>query len=110
MKKDKEEGAWNKYVKHDRIKLEKQLLKLERAYGGLIQLEKLPDAFFIVDIKKEKNAVIEARKKNIPVVAITDTNVDPDLVDFPIPANDDSLSSIEYIVNQIVEAYIKAKK
>ncbi|MBI4225712.1 30S ribosomal protein S2 [Candidatus Roizmanbacteria bacterium] len=110
MKKDREEGAWNKFVKHDRFKLEKELIKLEKAYGGLLKLDKYPDAIFIVDVKKDKNSVNEAHKKNIPVVAIIDTNVDPDLVDYPIPANDDSLSSIEYIVNQIVEAYIKAKK
>lgn len=110
MKKEKSDGSWMQFVKHDRVYLEKKLAKLERAYGGLVQLEKLPDALFVVDIKKEKNAVNEARNKSIPIIAITDTNVDPDLIDYPIPANDDSLSSIEYIVNQIVEAYTKAKK
>lgn len=110
MKKDKEEGAWNKFVKHDRIKLEKKIVKLEKAYGGLNQLNKLPDAIFVVDVKKEKNAVNESQKKNIPVIAISDTNVDPDLVNYPIPANDDSLSSIEYIGNQIIDAYVKTKK
>src|SRR3989344_6560115 len=110
MKKDKEEGTWNKFVKYDRVKLEKELSKLTKDYNGLTQLVKLPDAFFIVDVKKEKNAVSEAHKKLIPVVAITDTNVDPELADYPIPANNDSLSSIEYIVNQIIDTYVKAKK
>src|SRR3989338_7780564 len=109
MNKDKEEDAWKKFVKHDRVNLEKQLTKLEKNYSGLIQMNKLPDAIFVVDIKKEKNAVNEARSKLIPIIAIADTNVDPELVDLPIPANEDSLSSIEYIVNQIVETYVKHK-
>lgn len=107
LKKEKSEDAWQKFVKHDRVKLEKELAKLEKAYGGLAQLTKLPDALLIVDIKKEKNAVIEALKNNIPMIAIIDTNVDPDKIDFPIPANDDSLSSVEYIVKELVEAYAK---
>ena len=109
MKKDKADGSWQKYVKHDRTKMEKEIVKLERAYGGLVQLNKLPDALFVVDVKKEKNAVIEALRIPIPVMAITDTNVNPHEVDYPIPANDDSLSSVEYIVNKIVETYARHK-
>lgn len=109
MKKDKEEGAWQKFVKHDRVKMEKEILKLEKNYGGLLSLEKLPDALFIVDLKKEKNALNEALNMKIPVVAIVDTNVDPDTIDYPIPANDDSLSSIEYITNKIIKSYTKVK-
>lgn len=109
MKKEQKEGEWNKFVKHDRLKLEKELLKLEKYYGGLVLLKKLPDALFVVDVKKEKNAVNEARKNKIPIAAITDTNVDPDTINYPIPANDDSLSSIEYIVNKVVDAYGKSK-
>ncbi|OGK23784.1 30S ribosomal protein S2 [Candidatus Roizmanbacteria bacterium RIFCSPLOWO2_01_FULL_37_12] len=109
MKKEKTDGSWQKFVKHDRLKLEKELSKFERGYGGLIQMTKLPDALFIVDIKKEKNAVNEALRISIPVIAIADTNVDPHVVDFPIPANDDSLSSIEYIVNKVVDIYVKNK-
>lgn len=110
MKKDKAEGAWTKFVKHDRTKLEKEMLKLEKYYGGLITLEKLPDALFVVDVKKEKNAVNEATKSHILIAAIADTNVDPESVNFPIPANDDSLSSIEYIVGRIIDAYVRHKK
>ncbi len=110
MKKDKDEGNWQKFVKHDRVKLEKEVSKLEKNYGGLLKLEKLPDALFIVDLKKEKNALSEALRMKIPVVAIVDTNVDPDLIDYPIPANDDSLSSIEYITNKLIEAYTAKQK
>lgn len=107
MKKDKEEGAWQKFVKHDRVKLEKEMGKLEKSYGGLAAIQKLPDALFVIDIKKEKNAVNEAKKTGVSVIAITDTNVNPDLVDYPIPANDDSLSSVEYIVSQVLDSYAK---
>ena len=109
LKKEKTDGAWQKFVKHDRTRMEKEVIKLERDYGGLVQLNKLPDALFIVDVKKEKNAVNEALRLPIPVIAITDTNVDPHIVDYPIPANDDSLSSVEYIVNKIVDTYAKHK-
>lgn len=105
MTKEKEEGEWKKFVKHEQIKLEKKLKKLEKFYGGIALLEKLPDALFIIDIKKEKNALIEAKKMNIPVVAIVDTNVNPDQVDYPIPANDDASSSIEYIVKEVINSY-----
>lgn len=107
MKKDEEKGIWNKFVKHEQIRLKKQLKKLEKFYGGIINLEKLPDALFIIDIKKEKNAVKEAKEKNITTVAIVDTNVNPDIVDYPIPGNDDAPSSIEYFVKEIVQAYTK---
>ena len=110
MKKEKEEGAWNKFVKHEQIKLAKEMNKLEKFYGGLAGLTKLPDALFIIDTKKEKNAVIEAKKVKIPVIALSDTNVNPDLVNYPIPGNDDSLSSIEYFVKDIISAWKKDEK
>lgn len=107
LKKEKEEGEWKKFVKHEQIKLEKQLKKLEKFYGGIANLEKTPDALFIIDIKKEKNALKEANERNIPVIAVVDTNVNPDKVDYPIPGNDDSSSSIEYILKEIIEVYEK---
>ncbi len=110
MKEEKEKGEWNKFVKHEQFKLTKVLNRLERFYGGLIGLTKLPDALFVIDIKKEKNAVLEAQSHKIPVVAVVDTNVNPDLITYPIPANDDSLPSIEYFVTKMVEAYNKGKK
>ncbi|MBI3366210.1 30S ribosomal protein S2 [Candidatus Roizmanbacteria bacterium] len=110
MKEEKEKGEWNKFVKHEQFQLAKTLNRLERFYGGLISLTKRPDALFIIDIKKEKNAVDEALSYNIPVVAIVDTNVNPDLVQYPIPANDDSQSSIEYFITKVVETYNKGKK
>lgn len=105
MKEEKEKGEWNKFVKHEQIKLDKELNKLEKFYGGIADLKKLPDALFIIDIKKEKNAVKESGEMKITTVAVTDTNANPDPINFPIPGNDDSLTSIEYFLKEIVEAY-----
>ncbi|MBI2641776.1 30S ribosomal protein S2 [Candidatus Roizmanbacteria bacterium] len=110
MEEEKTKGEWNKLVKYEQSVLKRELSKLERLYGGLKSLEKLPDALFVVDTKKEKNAVVEAKKNQIPIIALVDTNVDPSEVNYPIPANDDSFSSIDYIINQIIEAYVKGKK
>lgn len=110
LKKEKDEGAWNKFLKHERVKFEKELTKLERIYEGVENLKKPPDLLFIVDIKTEKNAVLEAERKNIKTVAIVDTNCNPDLVNYPIPANDDAILSVQYIAEQIIEAYNKGRK
>jgi small subunit ribosomal protein S2 len=110
MIKARDEGEWKKLVKFEQSQLTKKLVKLQRLYGGLINIETVPDALCIVDIKKEKNALIEAKTKSIPVIAIVDTNVDPADVAYPIPANDDSLTSIEYILRLLVESYVKVRK
>ncbi|MDH7476160.1 MAG: 30S ribosomal protein S2 [Microgenomates group bacterium] len=107
MREEKESGQWNKFVKHEQSKKQKKLNRLERFYGGIAAMDKKPDALFIVDIKKEKNAVKEARLNQIPIVALVDTNSNPFSVDFPIVGNDDSFSSIQYIVNTIISAYKK---
>ncbi|GIW64945.1 MAG: 30S ribosomal protein S2 [Patescibacteria group bacterium] len=107
LKEEKEKGEWKKFVKHEQLKFEKKLNKLEKFYGGIESLTKTPDAIFIIDIKKEKNALKEAVERKIPVIAIVDTNVNPEKVNYPIPGNDDSPSSIEYLVKEVVETYIK---
>ncbi len=110
MKEERDKGEWQKFVKHEQVELGRQLSRLEKFYGGLIGLAKLPDLLFVVDIKKEKNAVKEAGEKNIPVVAIIDTNANPDIINYPIPANDDSSTSIEYIAGKVINAYAKGRK
>ena len=102
-------GEWEKFVKHERVNLDKQLSKLEKFYAGLTNLTKKPDIIFVVDMKKEKNAVNEAAMNNIPVVAIADTNSNPDSVQYPIVINDDSALVMQYIIKDIVEAYSEAK-
>lgn len=111
MKKAKESGEYiNKYTKKERLLKDKDILRFERFMGGIVDMAKLPDMLFVVDTAKEKIAVNEAYRMNIPVVGIVDTNGDPDKVEYPIPANDDSVKSIELIVNLVVKAVQKGKK
>lgn len=105
MREEKENGDWNKFVKHEQVALQKKLTRLEKFYGGIANMQKIPDAIFVVDVKKEKNAVNEAGRNKIPVIAIVDTNANPDLIDYPIIGNDDSFSSVQYLVNKVINAY-----
>ncbi len=109
LQQEKEEGIWDKYPKHERVKLNKNFLRLKKLYGGLVDLEKRPDLLLIVDIKKEKNALNEAKKTGIPTIAIVDTNSNPDLVEYPIVANDDSASSLQFLLSKIISAVIETK-
>lgn len=109
MREEKTKGEWNKFVKHEQVKLDKDLSKLEKFYGGISDLKKLPDALFIVDIKKEKNSVKESGEMKITTVAVTDTNANPDPINYPIPGNDDSITSIEYFLKEIIEEYSSSK-
>lgn len=109
MQEEKTTGEWEKYVKHERIAMDKEIIKLSKFYGGLIYLEKRPDLLLIVDIKKEKNAVTEARMYDLPIVALTDTNTNPELVNYPIVINDDSAEVVQLVIKELMEAYIKAK-
>lgn len=101
----KNDGSWDQFVKHERTKMQKDLNRLKRLYGGIEHLKKRPDILFIIDIKREKNALKEAKQNGIPVIAITDTNTNPDTVDYPVVANDDSPTSSHYVVNAILSAY-----
>jgi small subunit ribosomal protein S2 len=98
---DKESGRLDRYTKKERSDFDREIKKLEERVGGLTSVSKLPDALFIWDIKEEETAVKEARVKNIPVVAICDTNVDPGLVNYPIAGNDDSTKTIALITETI---------
>lgn len=109
-RKEKTDGSWQKFPKHEGVKLEKDLRKLEMVYGGVSELASVPDALFIIDIKREIIAIHEAVRKHVETLAVADTNADPNLVDYPIPANDDAVGSIQFIVNYIVDAYLEGKK
>ena len=109
-RKEQKDGTWEKFPKHEIVQLTKHLRKVELVYGGVENLIQLPDAVFIVDINKEITALREATRREIPILAIVDTNSDPYLVNYPIPANDDAVGSITYIVNYISEAYSEGKK
>lgn len=104
-----ESGTINVYKKKEQALLLKKKERLENFLGGIKEMKKLPDAVFVVDPLEEHNAVAEARKLGIPVFALIDTNADPDLVDYPIPANDDALRSVKLMVSVIADALVEAK-
>lgn len=107
-KKNSEE--YNNYTKHEKAKLDEEIEKLHRTFDGIIAMDKLPDVLFVFDAEEESNAVKEAKKRNIPIVAVCDTNANPDLVDYPIIANDEALKSIELIMNLVTDAVLEGKK
>jgi small subunit ribosomal protein S2 len=90
--------------KRERLQIDRERQKLEKQLGSIADLNRLPSAIFVVDILKEKIAIAEARKLNIPTFAIVDTNSDPNIIDFPIPGNDDASKSIELILRIMVQA------
>lgn len=110
LEKKKVQKEFEKYTKKEKIKIDKELEKLEIKFGGIKNLEKIPDAILVLDMRKDKVAIEEARKKGIKIIAIADTNVDPASVDYPIIANDDAVSSIKYILDKITEVIKKNKK
>jgi small subunit ribosomal protein S2 len=101
----KSSGAWAKFVKHEQVALEKEMKKLERLYAGIAEMTRIPDYILIIDTKREKNAVIEARKMSIPTIAIVDTNCNPDEVQYPIVMNDDSPEALEHLLTELLSAY-----
>jgi len=102
-------GELGKYTKKEISKFKKELIKLEDAFGGLRELEKLPNLIFVADAVRDRIVVNEANKVHIPVVAIVDTNADPEGVDYVIPANDDAISSLTYIIKKVEEAISEGK-
>lgn len=104
-----EDGSINKYVKQEQSMLKRELARLIKNLGGIRRMEKNPAAVLIVDVKREHNAVAEARRLKIPVVAIVDTNADPDLADYPIPGNDDAIRSLRVLLTAVAENITQAK-
>lgn len=110
LREEKISGKLERYTKKERSDFDKEIERLEMKVGGLVEMNKLPDALFIWDIKTEKTAVAEARKKNIPIIAICDTNSNPELVNYVIPGNDDASKTVKLIVDCIRENIEEAKK
>lgn len=110
LKKEKETGELGKYTKKEQLDFEKEIEKLERVVGGIENMKRVPDAIFIIGAEREKTAIAESIVKNVPIVAISDTNVNPDKITYPIPANDDAVKSIELITRLIAEAVKEGKK
>lgn len=110
LEKKKETGELEKYTKKERVGFNRELRDLELKFGGLKNLNSPPDAIFILDMEKDAIAVKEAKEKDIKIIGIIDTNIDPSLADFPIPANDDALTSLEYILNKTKEVILRARQ
>jgi small subunit ribosomal protein S2 len=109
LEKRKTEEFFEKYTKKERMEIEKKIQKLEKKFGGIKNMDRLPDAVFICDMVKDKLAVKEAREKGVKIIAISDTNADPTLADYPIPANDDAISSVKYILEKVKEVILTQK-
>ncbi len=105
----KERGEWSRLTKKEALRLERELQKLEASLGGIKYMTGPPDAVFIVDTKREETAVAEANKLGIPIVAVIDTNCDPEPIDYPIPGNDDAIRAIRLFANIIAEAVLEGK-
>lgn len=104
LKEEKAKGGLEKYTKKEQLDFDRDIEKLEKIVGGIAEVTKVPDAIFVCDVKKEKTAVREAIRRNVPIVAICDTNTNPNLITYPIPANDDAIKSIELLTSLIAEA------
>jgi small subunit ribosomal protein S2 len=109
IEKMEQDGTINDYVKQEQAMIRREHARQVKYFDGIRNMEKFPAAMFVVDVKREHNAVAEARRLKIPVVAIADTNCDPDLVDYPIAGNDDAIRSVRLILSAIVQAVGEAK-
>lgn len=111
LENQKAQGEFEKFSKKEKIRKERELAEMRKKFEGIKNLEKIPEAVFICDLQKDKLCLKEAKEKGVKVIAICDTNVDPSLVDYPIPANDDSLNSVKYILEKVAQIIkeLKAK-
>ena len=105
-----EKGTINKYPKKEIIQLRKERDKLEKYLSGIKEMKDIPDALFVIDPRRETIAVLEAHKLGIPVISIVDTNCDPDVIDYPIPGNDDAIRAIELVVGLMSNAFIEGRQ
>ena len=110
LRRMQEDGTFDILPKKEVIKLTGEIAKLEKYLGGVKEMKKLPSALFIVDPRKERNAIAEARKLHIPIVAIVDTNCDPDEVDYVIPGNDDAIRAIKLISQAMANAVVEGRQ
>jgi len=104
LKKDWDGGVYQKRTKKEQSLIKREISRLERLVGGIAGCSKLFEAIFVVDIKTEETAIAEARRKGIAIIALVDSNCDPTLIDYPIPANDDAVKSIQLLVGEIGKA------
>lgn len=104
-----ESGYYAKYTKKERLLIEREKDRLERFFGGITTLKRMPDMLIVVDIRKEMTAIREATRKGVTIVGLVDTNADPNLVDFPIPMNDDATKALNLVLGYVKEAIIEGQ-
>jgi small subunit ribosomal protein S2 len=104
------DGTFEKFTKKERLMLNRERERLRRVFGGIEEMTRIPGAIFVVDVKKEHIAIQEAKKLGIPVIGMVDTNCDPDTVNYPIPANDDSIRTIELIAETLAESVLSGRE
>ncbi len=110
LRQKREEGFFDRISKKDAKQLSRQMERLESDFAGLVDLDRLPGCLFIVDTKREEIAVREANRLNIPIVAICDTNADPDLITYPVPGNDDAIRALKLIVSMVAERVLAGRQ
>jgi small subunit ribosomal protein S2 len=110
MKVGFETGEYNKFTKKEKLLMQREVERLERFFGGIATLTKIPDVLFVVDTHKEASAIREAVKANVTIVGIVDSNADPTDIDYPIPMNDDATKALEYVLGLIKESLLEGKK
>jgi len=110
LEKKKEIGELSKYTKKEQLDFDKKIALLKVKFDGIRNMSKLPEAVFIFGIDKDITCAREAKRKGIKIIAIVDTNINPDTVDYPIPANDDAVSSVKYIIDNVKEVILNSKK
>ncbi|PPA72037.1 30S ribosomal protein S2 [Jeotgalibacillus proteolyticus] len=110
IEKMEEDGTFDVLPKKEVVQLKKEYERLVKFLGGIRDMQKLPDALFIIDPRKERIAVAEARKLNIPIVGIVDTNCDPDEIDYVIPANDDAIRAVKLLTSKMADAILESKQ
>ena len=106
----REDGTFKQLTKKEVARLEKELAKLNKNFSGIVKMERMPKAIFIVDTKKEETAVLEANRLKIPIIGLIDTNSNPDLIAYPIPGNDDATKSIKTVASLMADAVIEGRK
>jgi len=109
LRRQRDAKELSQFTKKEQLMIDREIAKMERQFGGVDRIEKLPEAIFIIDAKKEDNAVKEARRTGVKIVAIADTNCDPTLIDYPIPGNDDAIKAIMLLTKAVADAYAEGK-
>ena len=110
LEKKKGSGELEKYTKRERLDFDREIAKLKIKFEGVRNMSKLPEAVFIFGLDKDITCAREAKRKGIKIIALCDTNVNPDIVDYPIPANDDAISAVSYIIERVKDTILNSKQ